>query len=108
MSRYTEYKERRRGTVKEDPKKLWDFFHEFIERHRVQNGKRYQLVVSDEDCMKLGEFFIRGMVGWAGDYDVVRELQTRHSPLAGLIVEETEIEELEEEEDASARKSLIH
>jgi hypothetical protein len=94
--------------VKEDPTKLWDFFHEFIERHRVQNGKRYQLVVSDEDCMRLGEFFIRGMVGWAGDYDVVRELQPRRSRLAGLIVEETGIGEEKLEEEEGERKSLIH
>jgi hypothetical protein len=97
--------------VKDDPKKLREFFDEFIETHRIRNGDRFELVVTDEDCMRLGEFFIRGMVGWASGYDLAHKLHSSpsHSRLAGIVVEEVEgEEEPEADEDESEEKSFIH
>ena len=51
--------------MKSEPQTLSEYFGDFIECHRVREGETFQLIVTDEDCMRLGEFFIRGMVGWA-------------------------------------------
>jgi hypothetical protein len=51
--------------VTDEPQTLGEYFGDFIERHRVRDGETFHLIVTDEDCMRLGEFFIRGMVGWA-------------------------------------------
>jgi hypothetical protein len=95
--------------MKDDPKKLREFFDEFIERHRIRNGDRFELMVTDEDCMRLGEFFIKGMVGWASGYDLVRDLRSSHSHshLAGIVLEEIEPEE-EPDEDDGEERSFIH
>ena len=51
--------------MKDELQTLGEYFGDLIERHRVIDGETFHLIVTDEDCMRLGEFFIRGMVGWA-------------------------------------------
>jgi hypothetical protein len=60
--------------VKDQPQTLGEYFGDFIERRRIRDGETFQLLVTDEDCMRLGEFFIRGMVGWASGCIHDREL----------------------------------
>jgi hypothetical protein len=94
--------------VKNGPKTLHEFFSEFIERHRMGEGESFQLRVTDEEIAQLGEFFIRGMVGWASGFDLTRELHPSHSSLAGVVVE-AELEEFEIEDDPdNDDKALIH
>ena len=62
--------------MKDEPQTLGEYFADFIERHRVMDGETFHLIVTDEECMRLGEFFIRGMVGWACGCIQDRELPT--------------------------------
>jgi hypothetical protein len=93
--------------VKDKARTLREFFDEFIEHHRISNGEAFELLVTDEDCMRLGEFFIRGMVGWASGYDLVREMRADSSrvPLAGIVVEDLEPEE---EKEVGEDKTFVH
>jgi hypothetical protein len=74
--------------VKDEPQTLGDYFGDFIERHRVRDGETFHLIVSDEDCLRLGEFFIRGMVGWASGRIQDRELPTHFNDSTGMAAKE--------------------
>jgi hypothetical protein len=96
--------------VKERPKRLGEFFDEFIERHRTGDGREFELLVSDEDCMALGEFFIKGVVGWASTYGHAPDLQSRasSSPFAGIVSEAGATEGPDSEVENVEDKSFVH
>ncbi len=92
-------------------RKAQEFLNDFIEEHRIAVGDRTQLVVTDEECMELGKFFLRGIVGWALGYDLVRGRQYSNSPLAGIEVEEGALEEggdADNEGENGENAPLIH
>lgn len=83
--------------VSDRTKTLSEFFADFVERNKVPHGGGFHLVVTDEDCMQLGEFLIRGIIGWASAYDIVPRLRSQH--LVGIAVEERITDEPEFIED---------
>ncbi len=92
-------------------RKAQEFLNDFIEEHRIAVGDRTQLVVTDEECMELGKFFLRGIVGWALSYDLMRGRQYSNSPLAGIEVEEGVLEEggdADSEGETGKSVPLIH
>jgi hypothetical protein len=96
--------------VKEGQKRLGEFFDEFIERHRTGDGEEFELLVTDEDCMALGEFFIKGMVGWASACDQAPDLRSRlsSSPFAGIMEVASRPEESASDEENVEEKSFVH
>ena len=93
--------------MKDDAKGLGEFFDEFIDRHRVGNGRGFELVVTEEECARLGEFFIRGMLGWASGYDLTSESQTRESPPADPAAVEGNSDEMAEAGESFGDQSFV-
>lgn len=91
----------KKGAKKKDEREdLHGFFDEFVNRHRIPYGTSYRLIVTDDDCMELGEFFIRGMIGWAGGYDLVRVPETMRRAFTGNEPDESDrLEDEDETED---------
>jgi hypothetical protein len=93
--------------MKEETKGLGEFFDEFIERHRISNGRGFELVVTEEECARLGEFFIRGMLGWASGYDLASQSQPRESPPADAAAVEGNPEEIAEAGESNGSGSFV-
>jgi hypothetical protein len=54
---------------------LGEFLDEFIEKHKVGVGDRVQLITTDKECVDLGRFCLRGMLGWIFSEELCHRIQ---------------------------------
>jgi hypothetical protein len=54
---------------------LGGFLDEFIEKHKVGVGDRVQLITTDKECVDLGRFCLRGMLGWIFSEELCDRIQ---------------------------------
>jgi hypothetical protein len=92
------------------PQPLEEFLKKFIEEHKMAIGNRVQLMVTERECMELGRFFLRGIVGWALAYDEVERHPYANSPLAEIEVDNCPEEASDEidDDEASGLVTVIH
>ena len=76
---------------------LKDFIESFVQEHTLRSGGEMVLDVSPEDIQALGDFFVRGICGWA------LGLKTERS--SRKMVEATETIEFSESLEVGVEKS---
>ena len=76
---------------------LKDFIESFVQEHTLSSGGELVLDVSPEDIQALGDFFVRGICGWALGLEAERRSRK--------LVEVTETIEFSESLEVGGAKS---